>query len=284
MSGPEAATRCSVVRTVPAVAAADVPGLVLTRMIATPYLDHLDPFLLLSDFWPAAPGQPVGGFGDHPHRGFETVTYMIAGEMHHRDHTGAEGVIGPGGVQWMTAGRGIVHAETPVADDEGRVRGFQLWVNLPAADKMRPPAYQEYAASEVPAVTAAAGVTARVIAGRFRDALGPVTGIPVDPLYLDLSFAAGAALELPLPEGHSAVLYVIGGAINVGGAAVNAHHLAVLSGGGVLDISANDAARALVIAAEPIGEPIARYGPFVMNTEQEIRQAFADYREGRFQS
>ena len=278
------ATLRTVDRIVPAVASADVPGLTLTRMIATPQLDHLDPFLLLSDFWPASPDQPVGGFPDHPHRGFETVTYMIGGRMRHRDHTGAAGVIGPGAVQWMTAGRGIVHSEVPEPGDgdEGDLRGFQLWVNLPAADKMCPPAYQEYAADEVPEVTPAAGVALRVIAGAAGGVTGPVQGIAVDPHYLDIALAAGAAWTASLPRDHAGFVYVIDGQANIGGDLVDAHHLAVLSGGEALSLSADDATRLLLIAARPLNEPVARYGPFVMNTEDEIHQAFRDYQEGRF--
>ncbi len=281
-------TTRTVERIVPAVASADVPGLALTRMIATPHLDHLDPFLLLSDFWPAAPDQPVGGFPDHPHRGFETVTYMIGGRMRHRDHTGAAGVIGPGAVQWMTAGRGIVHSEVPEAGDEeeGDVRGFQLWINLAAADKMCPPAYQEYAADEVPVVRPAAGVEIRVIAGTAGGVSGPVQGIAVAPLYLDIALDAGAAWTVPLPAQHSGFVYVIDGQASVGGPnkdrPVDAHHLAVLSEGDELHLSADDATRLLLVAARPLNEPVARSGPFVMNTEDEIRQAFRDYQEGRF--
>ncbi len=275
----------SVEQVVPAVASADVPGLTLTRMIATQHLDHVDPFLLLSDFWPAAPDEPVGGFPDHPHRGFETVTYMIGGRMRHRDHTGANGVIGPGAVQWMTAGRGIIHSEMPEQghDDDGEVRGFQLWVNLPAADKMSPPAYQEYTADEVPETQPADGVTLRVIAGAAAGVTGPVKGIAVDPLYLDIQLAPGVAYTQALPPDHAAICYVIDGDLVVAGTDIAAHHLAVLSPGGEITLHAGqEGARALLVAARPLGEPVARYGPFVMNTEAEIHQAFQDFQAGRF--
>lgn len=279
-------------RVVPAVPSTDVPGLALSRMIATPHLDMLDPFLLLSDFEPAAPGRPVGGFGDHPHRGFETVTYMIAGAMQHRDHTGNEGLIGPGGVQWMTAGRGIIHAETPVTDAAGNLRGFQLWTNLPAAEKLRQPAYQEYDAENVPSVILDGGIMdggaeVRVIAGSFGDATGPVTGIGAAPVFLDITLPAAASVPVDLPADHNAFIYVIDGAINVGEdtkRSVKARHLAVLSPGDLIRLTATaDApARVLLAAAAPIGEPVARYGPFVMNSREEIVQAVEDFQAGRF--
>lgn len=287
-------------RIVPAVPSRDVPGLALQRMIATPHLDIHDPFLLLSDFSCASPGMPVGGFTDHPHRGFETVTYMIAGEMHHRDSTGTAGVIGPGGVQWMTAGRGIIHAETPVPDARGGLRGFQLWLNLPATEKMSPPAYQEFATDRVPVLEPEPGVIVRLIAGAIGDRTGPVTGVSVRPLFLDVSVAAGSSWGAPVPADHAAFVYAVDGTIRLNGGSgpvLEAGHLAVL--GEAADDSAakregsaaetavalsnqSDApARVLLAAAAPIREPIARYGPFVMNTEEEIFEAFRDYQEGR---
>jgi len=279
-------TERTIERVVPAVPSADVPGLALTRMIATPHLDMLDPFLLLSDFEPAVAGQPVGGFGDHPHRGFETVTYMLAGEMHHRDHTGTAGVIGPGGVQWMTAGRGIIHAETPVPDENGALRGFQLWTNLPAAEKMREPGYQEFAADAVPEANLGAGSQVRVIAGTVGGVTGPVRGIGAQPTFLDITLEAGAAIAVPLAAPLNAFAYVADGALEIGGeaaASVPTRHLAVLTNGDSVKLRAGDGpCRLLLVAAEPLNEPVARYGPFVMNTREEIMQAFADFQNGRF--
>lgn len=291
IDGGRAVERRTIERVVPAVSSTDVPGLALSRMIATPHLDMLDPFLLLSDFEPAAAGQAVGGFGDHPHRGFETVTYMIDGEMQHRDHIGNAGTVDAGGVQWMTAGRGIVHAETPVPDKTGNLRGFQLWTNLPAAQKMCPPAYQEYDARSVPCVTTATGVNIRVIAGIVGDAEGPVAGVAAAPTFLDVDLPAGASVAVDLPPDHNAFLYVIDGTVGVDGAAppgqpqtVDARQLAVMTNGAGVDLTAgaSEPARLLVAAARPINEPVARYGPFVMNTREEIMAAVEDFQAGRF--
>jgi redox-sensitive bicupin YhaK (pirin superfamily) len=278
----------AVARIVEAMETSDGAGVRLKRSIGGPVLDHLDPFLLLDEFGSEEGADYIGGFPDHPHRGFETVTYMLDGLMRHKDSTGQGGVLGPGGVQWMTAGRGIVHSEMP-EQEEGLMRGFQLWVNLPARDKMCAPRYQNIEPEDVPEVTRADGTVVKVIAGRFDGVAGAVEGIAVDPVYLDVALPAGASFEQAVPEGHSAFVYPFEGAVEIGGAAagegraVEAGHLAVLGPGGLVAARAGEApGRFILVAGRPIGEPVARYGPFVMNTREEIQQAIRDYQTGRF--
>jgi redox-sensitive bicupin YhaK (pirin superfamily) len=259
----------------------DGAGVKLTRVIGTQALPQLDPFLLLDEFGSDDPSAYIAGFPNHPHRGFETVTYMLEGRMRHRDNKGNEGVLESGGVQWMTAGRGIVHSEMP-EQREGRMRGFQLWVNLPAAQKMTAPRYQEFDGDRFERATPAPGVSAKVIAGRFGGVSGPVTGIAIDPLYVDLRLGPGIAHELPVPAGHTAVIYVFDGAASSGKASLPKGTLAVLGDGTRIRVTAGaEGAALLLIAGRPLGEPIARYGPFVMNTRDEIAQAFADFQAGR---
>ena len=264
----------------------DGAGVRLTRMIGTPTLEQLDPFLLLDEFKSDRADDYLAGFPDHPHRGFETVTYMLAGAMEHRDHAGNHGELGPGSVQWMTAGHGIVHSEMPRQRD-GLLWGFQLWVNLPARDKMIAPRYQDIAPERVPEAKLGDGATARVIAGNVRGVSGPVEGIATEPLYLDVHLSPDASAELPVTAGHNAFAYVYEGRAMLGPASstrdVGAGQLAVLSDGDALRVAAGAAgARLLLLAARPLGEPIARYGPFVMNTREEILQAVDDYRSGQF--
>ena len=263
----------------------DGAGVRLTRMIGTPALEQLDPFLLLDEFKSDRADDYLAGFPDHPHRGFETVTYMLAGAMEHRDHAGNRGELVPGSVQWMTAGRGIVHSEMPRQRD-GLMWGFQLWVNLPARDKMIAPRYQDIAPERIPEATLAEGVTARIIAGKVGGVVGPVEGIATEPLYLDVHLSPDAAVELPLTLGHNAFAYVYDGRATLGPASsareVGAGQLAVLSDGDALRAATGSvAARLLLLAARPLREPISRYGPFVMNTREEIVQAVDDYRNGR---
>lgn len=265
----------------------DGAGVKLTRLIGTPQLQALDPFLLLDAFGSDEPQEYLAGFPPHPHRGFETVTYLLAGRMRHRDNAGHEGVIEPGGVQWMTAGRGIVHSEMP-EQENGRLAGFQLWVNLPAAEKMGPPRYQEIDPNSVPVEARPGGVQVRVIAGRTRlGTLGPVAAVSTAPLYLDVRLPAGTAFEEPLPATHNAFVYVMEGALNLGAAAdgplLSAGELGVLAPeGAVRVVSQGGDARFLLVAGRRLNEPVARGGPFVMNSPEEIAQAFRDYREGRF--
>ena len=266
--------------------ASDGAGVRLTRVIGTPQLDMLDPFLMLDEFGTDKPEDYIAGFPDHPHRGFETVTYMLDGRMRHRDNHGNEGVLVPGSVQWMTAGRGLVHSEMP-EQQAGRMRGFQLWVNLPASEKMTQPRYQEFAPDRIPQVQPAQGVTVKVIAGRVGEIAGPIVQPATEPVYLDIELAPGASWRHALPEGHNAFAYLFEGDGTVGegeaARALASQELAVLIGGPVFQLSAGKSgARAILVAGAPLREPVARYGPFVMNTKQEIMQAFVDYQEGRF--
>lgn len=271
-----------IVRTLRGLPTSDGAGVRLTRVIGTPQLPDLDPFLMLDEFGTDRPEDYIAGFPDHPHRGFETVTYMLDGRMRHRDNHGNEGVLVPGSVQWMTAGRGIVHSEMP-EQVEGRMRGFQLWINLPARDKMSAPRYQEYAPDAIPLARPAAGVSIKIIAGEAFGIHGPIEQPATDPLYVDVALAPGAATRLPVPPGHHAFAYVYDGEVEVAGQATGAGVLAILGDGDALDLvgRAPDS-RLIVVAGRPLGEPVARMGPFVMNTRAELYQAVADYQAGRF--
>ena len=273
-------------RNIRGMATSDGAGVRLTRVIGTPSLPELDPFLMLDEFGTDRAEDYIAGFPEHPHRGFETVTYMLDGRMRHRDNHGNEGLLTPGSVQWMTAGRGLVHSEMP-EQESGRMRGFQLWVNLPAKDKMCEPKYQEFGPERIPQVAPADGVMVKVIAGQVDGVAGPIVQPATDPVYLDISLEAGRAWAHELPEGHSAFAYVFEGAATLGegdaARRVEQHELAVLGGGKQLRLRAGDeAARLILVAGRPLREPIARHGPFVMNTRQELMQAFIDYQEGRF--
>jgi len=260
----------------------DGAGVRLTRVIGGGALPDLDPFLLFDEFGSEEASDYIGGFPDHPHRGFETVTYMLAGRMRHGDNKGNTGLLVPGSVQWMTAGRGIVHSEMP-EQEEGLMHGFQLWVNLPAKDKMTAPRYQDIPPGEIPEVDAGNGIRVRVIAGRFRNVSGPVSAVATDPLYLDVALPAGASLAVPLPEDDNAFAYVFEGAAKVGGEQVARGELAVLGNGERVELAAGpEGARLVLIAGRPLNEPVAKYGPFVMNTADEIRQAVYDYQSGKF--
>ena len=259
----------------------DGAGVSLKRSIGTGMLSELDPFLLLDNFGTENPDDYISGFPDHPHRGFETVTYMIRGLMRHKDSTGAEGLLRPGGVQWMTAGHGIIHSEMP-EQTEGEMSGFQLWVNLPAAEKMCVPRYQDFEPDEVPLVQPAGGVEVRVIAGEVDGVLGPVNGIAAEPTYLDITFAPGATFSTELPLGHTAFAYVFQGQATISNDKVELDHLAVLSDGDQVRMSSADGGRLILVAGKPFGEPVARYGPFVMNTTDEIRQAIYDFQHDNF--
>lgn len=273
-----------VVRVVTGRPTSDGAGVRLTRMIGTPELSELDPFLLLDEFRSDRADDYLAGFPDHPHRGFETVTYMLAGAMEHRDHKGNRGLLGPGSLQWMTAGRGIIHSEMPRQQD-GLMWGFQLWVNLPAASKMMEPRYQDIAPERIPEVTRA-GARVRVLAGEAFGAAGPVEGIVTQPLDLDVKLDAGVSFEQAVPSGHTAFVYLFEGEAEVGAepaARLARGQLGVLGDGDLVRATAGAAgARFLLLAARPLREPIARYGPFVMNTELELRQAFDDFRAGKF--
>jgi quercetin 2,3-dioxygenase len=266
----------------------DGGGVKLRRSIGTLELDHVDPFLLLDEFKSDEGQDYIAGFPDHPHRGFETVTYMLAGAMRHEDHSGNRGDLVAGSVQWMTAGRGIVHSEMPRQED-GLMWGFQLWVNLPARDKMTAPRYQDIAPERIPEVRSADGTRVRVIAGESGAVGGAVSGIATKPLYLDVTVPARTRFAHPVSAGSTGLVYVFDGEAEVGldedgkGTRVPTGSLAVLEDGEVVEVATGDApARFLLLAARPIGEPVARYGPFVMNTREEIYQAIRDLRDGRF--
>ncbi|HET6588177.1 MAG TPA: pirin family protein [Oleiagrimonas sp.] len=273
----------NVVRRVRGMPTSDGAGVKLTRVIGQPALDMLDPFLLLDEFGTDRAEDYIAGFPEHPHRGFETVTYMLDGRMRHGDNQGNSGLLTAGSVQWMTAGRGIVHSEMP-EQEEGLMRGFQLWVNLPASDKMTAPRYQDIAPERIPEVRPADGVHARVIAGTLDGVTGPVSGVATEPVYLDIALKAGATVTVPLPEGHHAFAYVFDGeGVTVGDEVLAHRELGVLSDGDSVTLKAGDAAaRLLLVAGKPLNEPVARYGPFVMNNTRQIHEAIADLQAGRF--
>jgi len=259
----------------------DGAGVKLTRVLTQDLQQRLDPFLMLDAFGSDAASDYIAGFPDHPHRGFETVTYMLAGNMRHRDSAGHEGLLADGGVQWMTAGRGVIHSELP-EQSEGRMEGFQLWLNLPAKDKMSAPWYRDIQSAEVPEWRGD-GVTARVIAGATHGVQGAVQREGTQPLYLDLHLAPGTRFEQPLPEAHNAFVYVYRGALRIGEQDVPAQRMAILrnTGDGIAVAAGSEGARAILVAGRPLKEPIVQYGPFVMNTQQEIFRAVEDFRAGR---
>ena len=269
----------------------DGAGVKLTRVLTQPLQQRLDPFLMLDAFGSDSASDYIGGFPDHPHRGFETVTVMKAGRMRHHDSVGNTGLLEPGSVQWMTAGRGIIHSEMP-EQEEGRMAGFQLWVNLAAKDKMQPPAYRDVPPADVPVLTLESGVTVRVIAGSTHGVTGAVTRPTTEPLVLDITLPQGTAIEVPLPPGHNAFAYAYGGgALEIGDAgavsAVASEHMAILANDAAADgvrlaapAHANGPSHVLFVAGRPLREPIAQYGPFVMNSVREIQQAVADYQRG----
>ena len=262
----------------------DGAGVKLTRVLTQPLQRRLDPFLMLDAFGTDNPDDYIGGFPDHPHRGFETVTYMIAGRMRHRDSAGHEGLLQNGGVQWMTAGRGVIHSELPEQED-GRMEGFQLWLNLPAQDKMRAPWYRDIQDAEIPQFKLGDGTTARVIAGESHGVAGAMQREVTEPVYLDVAIPAGASFAQALPATHNAFVYVFRGEVDIGGTPVPAQRMAILANGADRDgvvLKATADARVLVIAGKPLGEPIAQYGPFVMNTKDEIYEAVQDYQAGKF--
>jgi len=262
--------------------ASDGDGVRLTRMVGSPDVNMVDPFLLLDAFGSDQPGDYIGGFPSHPHRGFETVTYLLAGRMRHKDSAGHEGVIEPGGVQWMTAGRGVVHSEMP-EQENGLLAGFQLWVNLPASHKMTDPAYQEFPASEIPVEHLASGGSVKVIAGQTdQGTVGPAQIATTKPLFFDVSLPPDASFRQAVPSSYGGFLSVLEGHIQ-GSTDVSANMVGVLGDGDHIDVVAGPTgARFLLIAGIQLNEPVARGGPFVMNTKTEILQAFEDYQQGRF--
>ncbi|MHA7060767.1 pirin family protein [Azospirillum argentinense] len=265
--------------------ASDGAGVRMTRMVGTPRLRMLDPFLMLDYFGSDTPQDYLAGFPDHPHRGFETVTYMLAGRMRHWDNHGHEGVIETGGVQWMTAGRGVIHSEMP-EQTEGLMKGFQLWINLPARLKMSEPAYQEFAADRIPVETREGGTTVTVIAGTTgKGTAGPVRSGPTEARYFDVNLPSGATFSEPVPAGHAAALVVFEGSVVAPGSSVRlgGPRVLVLGEGDRAEITAGPSgARFLLLSGRPLGEPVAWGGPFVMNSREEVMQAYRDYEEGKF--
>jgi len=263
------------------VPASDGAGVTLTRLIGSPELDMLDPFLMLDSFQTDDPEDYVAGFPAHPHRGFQTVTYLLAGKMRHEDNAGHSGVIETGGIQWMTAGRGIVHSEMPEQED-GLLWGFQLWVNLPAACKMIPPRYQEFPAAMIPQERRANDTTVRVITGiTGHGTEGPVRDVATSPKYLDVAMPVGSEFEEPVEDGHNGFVFVAEGEIEISGTVIPAHHLAILGPGDHIRAhSGKGPARFLLIAGRPLGEPVHRAGPFVMATREDLLSAFHDFRTG----
>jgi redox-sensitive bicupin YhaK (pirin superfamily) len=262
----------------------DGAGVKINRVLTQPLQRRLDPFLMLDAFGSDKAGDYIAGFPEHPHRGFETVTYMLAGRMRHRDSAGNEGLVSDGGVQWMTAGRGVVHSEMP-EQNEGLMEGFQLWLNLPAKDKMSAPWYRDIPNEEVPRFTLPSGAAVQVIAGSSHGVDGAVQREATQPLYLDIQLPAGVEFEQPLPAGHNAFFYVYRGEVVVDGKAVPQARMAILDNAQSADgvrIKASTDTRLILIAGKPLNEPIAQYGPFVMNTNAEVFQAVEDFRAGRF--
>jgi len=276
-------------RIIRAVETADGAGVRLRRSLGQGPHARVDPFLMLDEFVSDDPDDYIAGFPPHPHRGFETVTYMLDGHMLHEDHLGNRGNLESGGAQWMTAGRGIIHSEMP-QQDQGRMHGFQLWINLPAREKMRPAAYRDLAAGEIPEAELDGGARVRVLAGTLAgpdgEVTGPISGVATEPRFMDVSLPAHGPFTLDLPADHQAVLYVFQGAVHVGPAAqpqpLASQEAGVLSSGERLSVRADSAAaRFLLLSGRPLGEPVVQYGPFVMNSREEIEQALADYRDGR---
>ncbi len=269
---------------IPSIPVSDGAGVKLRRSLG--HSQRLDPFLMLDEFASDNPDDYIAGFPPHPHRGFETVTYMLAGDFEHRDHLGHTGHLRGGGAQWMTAGRGIIHSEMPL-QESGRLHGFQFWINLPAAEKMKPAGYRDIQPEEIPEVTIPGG-SVKVVAGTLDSVggtpvPGPIQGLSTAPLFLDVRLAAGEAFAQAVEDGHTAFLYPYAGSLQVGDDArtLQARQAGVLSGGERIAVTAGpEGASFLLLAARPLGEPVVQYGPFVMNTREEIEQALADYRDG----
>jgi redox-sensitive bicupin YhaK (pirin superfamily) len=270
-------------RLIAGVATSDGAGVKLTRVLTGKLQHRLDPFLMLDAFGSDDPDDYIAGFPDHPHRGFETITYMLAGKMRHRDSAGHEGLLQSGGVQWMTAGRGVIHSEIPEQQD-GVMEGFQLWLNLPAHNKMTPPWYKDFASADIPEYRTASGVRVRVIAGSSNGVNGAVQRDDTEPIYLDVHLPAHTSFSTALPTTHNAFVYVYRGMVDVAEMPIPMQRMAILGNLPAADgvtIAAKEAARLILVAGKPLNQPIVQYGPFVMNSQAEIEQAMMDYRNGR---
>jgi redox-sensitive bicupin YhaK (pirin superfamily) len=271
-------------RVIRAVPASDGAGVRLMRSLGQAPGARVDPFLMLDHIASDDPDDYVAGFPSHPHRGFETVTYMLEGHMLHEDHLGNRGHLRSGGVQWMTAGRGVIHSEMP-QQERGRLRGFQLWLNLPAREKMKPASYRDLDAAEIPEVALPGGGKVRVVAGTANvdgtSTSGPIAGLSTQPLFFDVHLPAGASFRHALPEGHNAFVYPYEGEVSIGTRVLPEHSAGVLGDDGDVNLEAGaQGARFLLLAARPLREPVVQYGPFVMNTRDEIEQAIRDYQDG----
>ncbi len=274
----------SIEQLIAGVLTSDGAGVKLTRVLTGKLQRRLDPFLMLDAFGSDVPDDYIAGFPDHPHRGFETVTYMLSGCMRHKDNAGHEGLLQNGGVQWMTAGRGLIHSEMPEQID-GVMEGFQLWLNLPAKHKMNAPWYQDFDSSSIPEYVTAEDVTVRVIAGSCGGVEGVITREDTEPLFLDVHLPAGATFATSLPATHNAFIYVYRGEVMAGETHVTSGRMGILSntpGADGVSLTATTPARLILIAGKPLNETIVQYGPFVMNTQEEINQALDDFRNGRF--
>jgi len=268
---------------VKAINTSDGAGVKLKRSMGIPELDFIDPFLMFDEFGSENKDDYIAGFPDHPHRGIETVTYMLSGEFRHEDSTGNKGDLGPGSVQWMTAAGGIIHSEMPIMK-EGKLHGFQLWVNMPAKLKMGRPSYQNIEPKEIPEFKDQEKKI-KIIAGKYQDKIGPIKGISVDPIYIDIELEKDKIFNFIIPFSHNAFVYLVTGEIKIGNKKheqLKNSNLICLQNGNDLKISAIKKSKFLVIAGKPIGEPIARGGPFVMNTKEEILKAVQDYHSGNF--
>jgi redox-sensitive bicupin YhaK (pirin superfamily) len=275
----------TVTKTVRGIPTSDGAGVKLTRVIGTHQLGSVGPFLMLDEFRSDEPKDYLAGFPSHPHRGFETFSYMLAGRFRHTDNKGHEGLLAAGGGQWMTAGRGIVHSEMP-EQENGLVWGFQLWINLPAAEKMQPAGYRDLQPSDIPTATLPGGATARVVAGRVADVVGPITASgerATAPIFVEVVLPEGGEATIPIPRGHEGFVYPFEGSVVVGDRTLARGELAVLGDGDDVRLVSNGkAARALVVAGKPLNEPVVQHGPFVMNTAAEIREAIRDFQRGAF--
>lgn len=280
-------TQRTLAHAIQSVATSDGAGVKLRRSIGSAPSTRLDPFLMLDEFGTDKPDDYIAGFPAHPHRGFETVTYMIDGHMRHEDHMGNVGELTEGGVQWMTAGRGVIHSEMP-QQKEGRMRGFQLWINLPAAEKMKPADYKDIPAADIPLVEIDGG-NVKVIAGSFvtdhGEVVGPIQGLTTEPVFYDVQLAAGKTFETSLPATHNAFVYSYEGSVSIGvdseQSLLIAQSAGVLSAGDSVRITAKaEPVRFILLAGKPLNEPVVQRGPFVMNTREEIEQAIRDYKNG----
>ncbi|WP_313023841.1 pirin family protein [Pseudomonas lopnurensis] len=261
----------------------DGAGVSLTRVFGGAGVERFDPFLMLDEFGSNDPDEYIAGFPPHPHRGFETITYMLEGRMRHEDHMGHVGLLESGGVQWMTAARGVIHSEMP-QQEQGTMRGFQLWLNLPAHAKLGEPGYRDFAPAEIPRASLPGGIEAKVIAGKLQvgeiEQAGVVQRPDTEPCLIDLQLPPGSQLAPTIPDGHRLLLYVFEGELQVGGQSVGKGQLVRLSDQGELQLNSRLGARLMLLAGKPLGEPIVQYGPFVMNSREQIEQALRDFRDG----